>query len=375
MASVLLCAACAGPVTRLPPLPKDAVEAERRSQQIAQIKDYFAQVHRVDSVAFRIRTANRADCKERVAAQIGLTALTPQSLPRKYRSYAADALNLSWERPTAISVADGSPAAQAGIVAGDEIVALDGELIPVTGTPDWIGNWLKHNGEKPVQVDLRHGGASRTATVTPVMGCAIPINYVTADEANAFTDGHKIVISSAIVNLARTDAQLAVIIGHELAHANLGHIEKRLQNAFLGAAGGAMLDAVITSTTVRTGGAFTKAFMRAGLMAYSVPFEREADYVGAYYAARAGYELSGAEEIWRALGRSHPGGTGFATTHPTTPERFIQMQKVAEEIADKQRRHLPLVPEMQVVHPDVPSATEPHSDSGNESLSSPGLSR
>lgn len=342
---MLLCAACAGPVTNLPPLPKDAVEAERRSQQTAQIKDYVAQLRRVDSVAFRIRIANRADCKERVAPQIGLIALTPQSLPSRYRSYSADALNLSWERPTAVSVADGSPAAQAGILAGDEIVAFDGELIPVTGTPAWIGNWLAHNGGKPVRVDLRRDGADRTVFLTPVMGCAIPIRYVTADEVNAFTDGHEIVVSSAIVNRAHTDAQLAVIIGHELAHANLGHNEKRMVNTLVGAAGGIVIDAGFMAGGLSTGGAFTRAFKRAGAKAYSVAFEREADYVGAYYAARAGYELAGAEEIWRALGHAHPDSIGFAGTHPTTPERFVQMRRVAAEIADKQRRRLPLVPE------------------------------
>lgn len=357
MASVLLCAAC-GPVTSLPPLPKEAVEAERHRQQIAQIKDYFAALHRVDSVAFRIRTANRADCKQWVSAQIGLYAVTPQSLPRRYKSFSAEALNLTWQRPTVISVVDGSPAAQAGIAAGDEIIALNGELIPVTGTPGWIGGWLKHNGETPVRVDLRRDGVDRTVTVNPVMACAIPINYVTADEVNAFTDGNKIVISSAIVAVARTDAQLAVVIGHELAHVNLGHNDKRMFNSLLGAAGGVVVDAGFLLGGISTGGAFTKQFERAGAMAYSVGFEREADYVGAYYAARAGYDLAGAEEVWRALGQSHPDSIRFAKTHPSTPERFIQMQKVAEEIADKQRRQLPLVPELKAAHAEAQPAME-----------------
>ncbi|HVZ54107.1 MAG TPA: M48 family metallopeptidase [Pseudolabrys sp.] len=348
VATALLGAACSGPVSNLPPLDESAVKAERHLEQVAQIKDYFAQLHRVDSVAYRIRVANRTDCKDNVAAQIGLDALTPQSLSPKYRSYAADALKLSWERPTAVSVAEGSPAAQAGIAAGDEIIAFDGELIPVEGTPGWIADWLRRNGEKPVEINLRRQGSDRTATVTPVIGCAIPIKYVTADAANAATDGDRIVISSAIVSLAQTDAQLAVIIGHELAHANLGHLRKRSFNAFIGAAGGVLVDAGFMTGGMYTGGAFRRAFARAGAKAYSVQFEREADYVGAYYAARAGYDVAVAADIWRALGRSHPGSIGFAGTHPTTPERFIQMQKVAAEIADKERRHLPLVPEMRL---------------------------
>lgn len=344
-------------MSRLPQLPKSEVDAERRTEQVAQIREYFAQLHRVDTAAFRIRTANRADCKERVSAQIGLYAATPQSLPRKYKTFASEALHLTWARPTVISVVDGSPAAQAGIANSDEITALNGELIPVTETSGWMGAWLKKNGEKPVRVELRHDGADRTATVTPVMACAIPIEYVTADEANAYTDGKKIVINSSILQVARSEAQLALVIGHELAHANLGHIEKKKVNALLGKVGGAMVDAGLLLGGMPTGFTFMKHFELAGANAYSVGFEREADYVGAYYAARAGYDLAGTEEVWRAMGQTHPDSIRFAKTHPSTPERFVQMQKVAAEIADKESRHLPLMPELKEMHAD--SALEP----------------
>jgi hypothetical protein len=363
IASAWLCAACAGPVSNLPPLAKDEIEAERRLEQIAQIRKYYAELHRVDTVAFRIRTANSADCKLWVSPQIGLYAVTPQSLPKRYHAYSGEALGLTWVRPTVISVVEGSPAAQAGIVKGDEIIALDGEWIPVTGTPGFIAGWLKHHGPGPVQVNLRRDGVDRTVVVKPMMGCAIPMSYVTDGSANAFTDGNKIVINSGIVALARTDAELAVIIGHELAHANLGHMDKQRQNALLGAAGGLVVDAAFAAATINTGSAFRKAFGHAGAMAFSVGFEREADYVGAYYAVRAGYDLTGAEEIWRALGQVSPSSIVFAKTHPTTPERFIQMRKVAAEIADKQRRHLPLVPELKVMQ----AQSEPEPERSRES--------
>jgi Zn-dependent protease with chaperone function len=356
-----LCAACAGPVANLPPLPKDAVEAERRLQQIAQIKDYYAQLHRVDTVAYRIRTANRADCKEWVSPQIGLFAATPQSLPAKYRKFSAEALDLRWVRATVISVVDGAPAAQAGIKFGDELISFNGEPVPVTGTSGWIGRFLKANGEKPVRIAFRRDDKENLeVTVGPVMGCAIPMNYVTADAVNAFTDGDKIVISSAIVTMARSDAQLAVVMGHELAHVNLGHISKQMQNTIVGAAGGVMVDVALLTGGIGTGGAFGKAFARAGSRAYSVGFEREADYVGAYYATRAGYDVAGSEEFWRAMGLTHPDSIRFAKTHPTTPERFIQMQKAAAEIADKQRRHLALAPELKTfqAQPDPPPPRE-----------------
>jgi predicted Zn-dependent protease len=143
----------------------------------------------------------------------------------------------------------------------------------------------------------------------------------------------RIVVHSSILRIARTDAQLALVLGHELAHANLGHLDKQWANQVLGWAGGAAIDAGLVLGGISTGGIFTRQFARAGALAYSVSFEREADYVGAYYAARAGYDLIGAEEIWRALSLESPDDIRVGRTHPVTPVRFVQMQKVIAEIA------------------------------------------
>lgn len=348
LTGVVLVGACA-PVSKLPALPADEVRAEQRLEQIAYIRKYYAELHRVDTVAFRIRTANSADCHGWGSPQIGLHAATPQSLPSKYRSYSREALDLTWMRPTVISVVDGSPADKAGIVKGDEITSLNGELIPLTGTARWMAGWLNHYRPDTLQANIRRDGVDRLVTITPVMGCAIPIEYVTNDATNAYTDGKKIVIHSAIVELAKTDAQLAQVIGHELAHANLGHIDKQKANRVIGAVGGTLIDVGFLTGGISTGGAFGKEFTKAGARAFSVNFEREADYVGAYYAARAGYDLDGVEEVWRAFGLAKPDSIRIASTHPIMPVRFVQMKKVAAEIAEKRRRDLPLVPDLKVI--------------------------
>jgi hypothetical protein len=345
---IALCVAaggCAGPVRRLPTLDKTEVEAEQRREQIAQMRDYYAQLHRIDTVAFRIRVANRHFCDGWESAQIGVHAVTPRSLPRRYRSFVSEALDIGWMRPTAISVVEASPAAAAGIRNHDEIIALNGELIPLTGTAGWMGIWLKRNGEKPVRVDFRRDGKDFTVTVTPVIGCAIPIEYVIDEGINAYTDDEKIVIQSGIAALAKTDAQLAVIIGHELAHVYFGHRRKTLFNVATGTIAGGAIDAGLLLGGISTGGAFRREFAKGGLRAYSVAFERESDYAGGYFAARAGYDLAGAEEIWSAMGLHHPASLRFAGTHPLAPVRFVQMKQVAAEIEDKRRKHLPLVPD------------------------------
>lgn len=361
IANMLVCAACSTPDARLPPLPQDAIEAELRRQQIAHIRDYYSQVHRLDTVAFRLRVANRKDCKRRVSPQIGFYAATPQSLPRRYRSYAREALDITWARPTLISVVDGSPAALAGLRIGDEVTALDGDLIPVHGTAEWIAGWLRRNGVAPVQVDYRRAGAYLTTTLIPVMGCAIPIELQIADEANALTTDRKITFYSGLLTLAKTDAELAYVVGHELAHSNLGHLDKRQFNSTLGGIGGTIVDGGFLLAGLSTGGAFAEQFEKAGAQAYSVGFEREADYVGAYYAARADYAIEGIENFERASGLAHPDTIRKETTHPTAPVRVIQLRKTAAEIADKKRRGLPLEPDLRLAYePPNPSADVTH---------------
>jgi len=353
-AGAIFCTAC-GPISKLPPLPSDEVEAERRKEQIDQIRDYFAQRNRLHNVAFRLRVANRDDCKGWAWAQIGLDAGTVPSLPRKYRSFTHEALSVSWTQATVLAVADTSPAAAAGIRPGDYLLTFNNEPVPRTETAGWIGGFVRDNGERPIQVLVRRDGIDEMHTVNPVKACAIPIELKSDSSVNAFTTERAIVVHSSILRLARSDAQLALVIGHELAHANLGHLGKQQANQVLGWVAGAAIDAGIMLGGISTGGAFARQFTRAGGRAFSVSFEREADYVGSYYAARAGYDLAGAEEFWRAVSMEDPDSIRIAATHPMTPARFVQMQKVAAEIRDKQRRNEPLIPEHRIIQADSES--------------------
>jgi Zn-dependent protease with chaperone function len=358
--ALLLCAACA-PVSKLPQLPAGEIKAEQRKQQIAQLRSYLGQLSRLDNVAFQVRVANRDDCEDRAWAQIGLIAGTVASLPRKFRSFSHEALAVSWTHATVLSIADNSPAAVAGIKIGDQLLTFNNEPVPRHGTAGWIRGYVRNNGERPIQVLIRRDGIDETRAVVPMIACAIPIELQVDSSINAFTTDDRIVVSSSILRAARTDAQLALVVGHELAHANLGHLNKRRANAVVGWIGGAAVDAGIIIGGMSTYGAFSRVLAQAGARAFSVAFEREADYVGAYYAARAGYDLAGSEEIWRMLSLEDPDSIRIATDHPVTPVRFVQMLKVVEEIEDKKRRNLPLDPEpryMQVNNDGVETTRE-----------------
>ena len=349
--ALLLCAACA-PVSKLPPLPTDEIKTEQRKQQVAQLRSYLGQLSRLDNVAFQLRVANRDDCEDRAWAQIGLIAGTVPSLPRKFRSFSHEALAVSWTHATVLSIADNSPAAVAGIKTGDQLLTFNNEPIPRHGTAGWINGYVRNNGERQIQVLIRRDGIDEMHTIVPVKACAIPIELQIDSSINAFTTDDRIVVSSSILRAARTDAQLALIVGHELAHANLGHLNKRRANTAIGWISGAAVDAGITLGGLPIFGVFSKVLAQAGARAFSVAFEREADYVGAYYAARAGYDLTGSEEIWRTFALEDPDSIRITTDHPITPVRFVQMQKAIDEIENKKRHNLPLDPERRFTRSD-----------------------
>ncbi len=350
---VWLCTACAGPDAVVPSLTLGDIAAERHRQEVAQLRDYFSELNKLNTVAYRITTANREFCGKWVIPQLGMFAATPTSLPSKYRKFSREALGLRWVRPTVISLVPDGAAAKAGIQDKDELVSFNGEKVPVTSILRWISAFLEENGERPISVAVKRDDEDMTFTVTPVTGCAIPVLLETNPDPNAFTDYSKIVIQSGILRLTRTDADLATILGHELAHVTMGHHRKQRMNALLGSIGGGAIDTGFLLGGISTGGAFSNYLETAGQNAFSVGFEMEADYVGAYYAARAGYDITGAEDVWQRMSLEHPASIRKASTHPTTPVRYLQMRKVIAEIADKKSKNIPLMPKIKE-KPDEP---------------------
>ena len=103
---------------------------------------------------------------------------------------------------------------------------------------------------------------------------------------------------------------------------------------------------------VNTQGNFAKGFGQIGADAYSVDFEQEADYVGLYLARRGGYSINNAADFWRrAAVEKIPEAITLSTTHPSTPERFVALNKTIREIQAKQAAGQPLVPNIEQPEP------------------------
>lgn len=343
---VLPILACAGPVADFPIVDSDEIREERRRQVEDHLRTYVLQYARLYAVYHRVATANTEFCPH-VAPRHGFAAVTPQELPEGYSSAGRSALQLDREHPTVIVVADGSPAANAGLAVGDILLAFNGEPIPIgEDAREWMVAKLDDRSLSRLRVTALRGNRQQLLDIVPVPGCGYPIHLRTRSDPNAVTDGRRIVFHSAMLRVARTDAELAQIVGHELAHITLGHIDKGQSNQIVGAVGGLLVDVALAAVGLDSRGGFTRRFGDAGALAFSVDFEREADYVGAYFVARAGYEPREAEALWRSMAQEDPQSIRYAGTHPTSAERFVLMQRAIGEIAYKRNRGLPLRPEM-----------------------------
>jgi len=120
---------------------------------------------------------------------------------------------------------------------------------------------------------------------------------------NAFAHPRGIVVTTGMLNFLKNDSEVAVVMGHELAHIVKGHF----------------------STSYREG--YWQPY-------FSQDLEREADRWGLELAHRAGFNPEVGVAIWERMDAELPRNLGeqFFASHPSTPQRIATARRVAEEL-------------------------------------------
>ena len=156
----------------------------------------------------------------------------------------------------------------------------------------------------------------------------------------AYTDGRKIYFSQKMIDNFQNLEEFALVYSHELAHLILTHVNKKFLNRFSAAMFGAVIDSLVSADY------WADYAGNKGELAYSKEFESEADYVGLYFAARAGVDLDKAISFFRTLAILDPKRihSNYSETHPSTVERFLAMEKTIDEIHRKIATNQPLIP-------------------------------
>ena len=306
-----------------------AAPGEREAEVIAGLEALRAQDLRVATIFFRLATAG-IDLCERRAPQTGMVLHDAGQYSADFRPIAVSHFGLG-EGPSISAVAPGSPAAAAGLRADDALIAVDGAALTAAGAPadgrkasyDGLAQAVATLNQALVRgeamLTIRRGGKSFDVALRPATGCASEVQLVPSDRMNAAADGRYVEVTSAIVDYAASDDELAVVIGHELAHNILGHRAK--------------LDAQGVGT-----GLFSKFGKNAAKIRAT---EIEADRLGLMLMARAGYDLEAAPTFWRRFGKDHGLGIFADPTHPGWRKREAMLRAVIAEIEGRSAQREP----------------------------------
>ena len=157
-------------------------------------------------------------------------------------------------------------------------------------------------------------------------------NLVQDKSVNAFCmPGGKIVVYEGILHVTQDEASLAIVVGHEIAHAVAKHSAERLSNELRKQYGSQILTGILqgygTNTKLQqiTSVAFGIGTQLGGA-AYSRKQESEADRLGLIFAAMAGYDPNVAVAFWQRMAQASGGNYSLLSDHPSDATRIQNIQ-------------------------------------------------
>jgi membrane-associated protease RseP (regulator of RpoE activity) len=344
-ATVHLATACATATTQFAPAAREDVLAEEVAQRELVLREMSRTQQRLDDLAFPLLRAATPLCSGKTGPRLGISLGALREYQGSWAAAASVALKVT-DTVSIVRVSASSPAERAGLKAGDRLLSVAGTPVPVgRGAIESARSELVDMRSRPVSLVVRRGDSIHTVEVTPEIVCSVGAVVTQSGDLNAYADGKNIIFPWAMMKFT-TDDELRVVISHEIAHNAMGHIEARQRNALVGGLFGALADIALATQGVNTGGQYTADFMKSGATAFSQDFEREADYVGLYIMARAGVPLETGPNVWRHFAQINPQAISYASTHPTTAERFVRLRNTLQEIDRKRREGKELMPEM-----------------------------
>jgi hypothetical protein len=179
------------------------------------------------------------------------------------------------------------PAASAGLAPGDVVTRVNERNVTDQRAEEimQLVRRLTIARVQPLQLEITREGDRHTLYMWAIPSCQFSVQLIESQQVNGIADGRHVGVTTGAMWFLYSDSELAWLLAHEIAHNVLNHSQNaRLRvmlSAFLGATVG-------TSATVPA----------------PVPqrsLEAQADYVGAYIMARAGYDVQAIKQFWRRM--------------------------------------------------------------------------
>ncbi len=182
--------------------------------------------------------------------------------------------------------------------------------------------------EKAVEDYLAQNGQS-----SHIAGYAWDYNLIESDQVNAWCmPGGKVAFYTGILPICEDETGVAVVMGHEIAHAIAEHGAERMSHSMMVQMGGVALNEAIKNEPDETQAMYNQAFAVGSQYGAMLPFSRqhesEADHMGLIFMAMAGYNPREAPVFWQrmaSMGGEKP--PEFMSTHPADETRVRQLNE------------------------------------------------
>ena len=215
---------------------------------------------------------------------------------------------------------------------------------------DYIKTATKSNNAKQSAMVTRVGQKIAAATEqylrqngleSEVKNFAWEFNLVKYQQLNAFCmPGGKIVVYEGLLGIVSSDDELAVVVGHEVAHAVAKHSNERMSQQLMAQYGAAILGQAVSNRSTAVQLLATSVYGIGAQYGVMLPFSRkhesEADYMGLVFMTMAGYNPDVAVGFWQKMSA---GGSGsvpeFMSTHPSDATRIAEIKRWLPEIKAK----------------------------------------
>lgn len=162
-------------------------------------------------------------------------------------------------------------------------------------------------------------------------------NLVNENSVNAWCmPGGKVVVYSGLLPVTQTEAGLACVMGHEIAHAVARHGNERMSQGLVVQLGGAALSVALSQKPQLTQDLFLQSYgltSQLGMLKYSRTHESEADKMGLIFMAIAGYDPNEAVTFWERMEKASGGNKPLeiVSTHPSDATRIADIKAFLPE--------------------------------------------
>ncbi len=316
------------------PTSPEAVDYNRTKNR-RYVSDFKSKELRLQMVGRRVLAATYPLCPEEFRSRSMMVGIKPQSMTSPMVLWAITPFGQ--EDKTTLNIGDiilgiGNDDIGSGISESHRVQKILADAA---------------NRFEPLKFRVDRDGEILRVTQQPMNFCNYTLRLVRSNQVNAFADDKNVIVNTASLDVMPTDDELAALIGHEVAHNIMRHIPQAQ-----------WLIVIDYMFSVLTGlGQYSEddGISNLTMKGFSRQHEYEADYVGVYLSALAGYDPEGAISLPRIFATYDPDYISDSDqwsdkstlfhTHPEHAHRLSQFRKAIDQIKLKQQSGLPVLPE------------------------------